>query len=99
MDGDADKPARPADVDAFREIMLAEYSSLRAEIVARISAQDVMVNLHLTAVAAIIGFAVAEHGSLGLLLLVPPLSCIVSALYVSHNAYIGLMSSVDHLFG
>ena len=48
VDGDADKPARPADVDAFREIMLAVYSSLRAEIVARISAQDVMVNLHLT---------------------------------------------------
>ena len=89
MERDADKPV---DAQALRDVVLAEYSALRAEIVGRISAQDTMVNLHLTAVAAIIGFAVAERGSLGLLLLVPPLSCTVSALYVSHNAYIRLMS-------
>ena len=79
MGGGVDGPARPADADAFRDVLPAEYSALRAEIVGRISAQDVLVNLHLTAVAAIVGFAVAEHGSLGLLLLITPLSCAVSA--------------------
>jgi hypothetical protein len=86
--------------DAHRELSraeqvqaaLAEYGTLRAEIASRISAQDAMISIHVTAVAAIIGFALAERGSLIVLLIVPPLSCAMSAMYVNHNAYIRLIS-------
>jgi hypothetical protein len=74
------------------QVALAEYATLRGEIASRISAQDAMIGIHVTAVAAIIGFALAERGSLIMLLIVPPLSCAVSAMYVNHNAYIRLIS-------
>jgi hypothetical protein len=92
--------AGEAGPDAHRELAraeqvqaaLAEYGTLRAEITSRISAQDAMISIHVTAVAAIIGFALAERGSLVILLIVPPLSCAVSAMYVNHNAFIRLIS-------
>lgn len=74
------------------QVALAEYGTLRGEIASRISAQDAMISIHVTAVAAIIGFALTGRGSLVMLLIVPPLSCAVGAMYVNHNAHIRLIS-------
>lgn len=39
---------------------LAEYTALRAEVTNRIGGQDTMLNLYMTAVAAIFGFALSR---------------------------------------
>ena len=53
---------------------LAEYTALRAEVTNRISGQDTMLNLYMTAVAAIFGFALSGHADLLILLILPLLS-------------------------
>jgi hypothetical protein len=72
--------------------ILAEYSALRSEIGGRISAQDGMINIYMTAVAAIIGFALSDRSRLLLLLIVPVLSFSVRLLYQAHNGHIGLIA-------
>jgi len=72
--------------------ILAEYSALRAEIGARISAQDGMINIYMTALAAIVGFSLSDRSRLLFLLIVPVLSFSVRLLYQAHNGYIGLIA-------
>jgi hypothetical protein len=74
------------------QVMLAEYSALRAEIASRISAQDTMINLYMTGTAAIVGVALTDRAKM-LLLILPALSFAVRLLYHNHNLYIGLISS------
>jgi hypothetical protein len=72
---------------------LAEYTALRAEVTSRISGQDTMLNLYMTAVAAIFGFALSGHADLLILLVLPLLSTAARLLYHNHNMYIKLVSA------
>lgn len=72
---------------------LAEYTALRAEVTSRISGQDTMLNLYMTAVAAIFGFALSGHADLLILLVLPVLSTAARLLYHNHNLYIKLVSA------
>ena len=72
---------------------LAEYTALRAEVTNRISGQDTMLNLYMTAVAAIFGFALSGHADLLILLVLPLLSTAARLLYHNHNMYIKLVSA------
>ena len=77
---------------SLTQVMIAEYSALRAEIAGRISAQDTMINLYMTGTAAIVGITLTGQARL-LLLILPALSFAVRLLYHNHNLYIGLISS------
>ncbi len=72
---------------------LAEYTALRAEVTNRINGQDTMLNLYMTAVAAIFGFALSGHADLLILLVLPLLSTAARLLYHNHNPYIKLVSA------
>ena len=74
------------------QVMIAEYSALRAEIASRISAHDTMKNLYMTGTVAIVGVTLTVQARL-LLLILPALSFTVRLLYHNHNLYIGLISS------
>jgi hypothetical protein len=82
-------PPSPTDLT---QVLIAEYAALRSEIAGRIAAQDAMINLFMTATAAIIGFALADRARLMLLLIVPVLAFAVRLLYQYHNIHIGLLS-------
>ena len=51
--------ASPTDRNLVISAALAEYTALRAEVTSRISGQDAVLNLYMTAVAAIFGFALS----------------------------------------
>jgi hypothetical protein len=72
---------------------MAEYTALRAEVTNRITGQDTMLNLYMTAVAAIFGFALSGHADLLILLVLPLLSTAARLLYHNHNLYIKLVSA------
>ena len=76
----------PADdnAEALRQMALAEFSALRNEIGSRSSAQHTLINLSITAIGAVVGFALAKEGSLVLLLLLPILSPSLGMLYLDH---------------
>jgi hypothetical protein len=72
---------------------LAEYAALRAEVTNRISGQDTMLSLYMTATAAIFGLALSGHASSLVLLVLPLLSAAARLLYHNHNVYIKLASA------
>lgn len=74
------------------DFVIAEYSALRAEIASRISAQDLMVNLSMTATVAIFGFALSSDARRPLLLIIPALTFAGRLLYQNHNVHIRLIS-------
>ena len=86
--------ASPPDKNLVIGAALAEYTALRAEVTNRISGQDTMLNLYMTAVAAIFGFALSGHADLLILLVLPLLSnCGAAALpqpQPVHQTSIGL---------
>jgi hypothetical protein len=68
----------------------AEYVALRAEIAQRLSSQQALVALNITAIATIVGFVLAEHTgskqpSESLLLLVPVVSSVLGLLWLDHD--------------
>ena len=83
----------PPDRNLMINVTLAEYTALHAEITNRISGQDTMLNLYMTATAAIFGFALSGHANSLILLVLPLLSAAVRLLYHNHNLYIRLISS------
>jgi len=85
--------ASPPDNNLVISAALAEYTALRAEVTNRISGQDTMLTLYMTAVAAIFGFALSGHADLQILLVLPLLSAAVRLLYHNHNQYIRLLSA------
>lgn len=85
--------ASPPDKNLVISAALAEYTALRAEVANRISGQDTMLNLYMTAVAAIFGFALSGHADLLILLVLPLLSTAARLLYHNHNLYIKLVSA------
>jgi hypothetical protein len=85
--------ASPPDRTLVISAALAEYTALRAEVTSRISGQDTMLNLYMTAVAALFGFALSGHADPLILLTLPLLSAAVRLLYHNHNLYIKLVSA------
>jgi hypothetical protein len=85
--------ASPPDPNLVIRAALAEYTALRAEVTSRISGQDTMLNLYITAAAAIFGFALSGHADPLILLVLPLLSAAVRLLYHNHNQYIKLVSA------
>jgi hypothetical protein len=82
--------ASPPDENLVISAALAEYTALRSEVTNRIGGQDTMLNLYMTAVAAIFGFALSGHADLLILLVVPLLSTAVPQPQPVHQAGFGL---------
>jgi hypothetical protein len=70
--------------------LMQEFNSLRAEILARSNAQHTLLNLNVTILGTLIGFAIAgrEGGAPLLLLLVPLVSNSIGFLYLDHHTAI-----------
>lgn len=83
----------PPDRNLMINVALAEYTALRAEVTNRISGQDTMLNLYMTATAAIFGLALSGHANSLILLVLPLLSAAARLLYHNHNLYIRLVSA------
>ncbi len=77
--------ASPPDKNLVISAALAEYTALRSEVTNRISGQDTMLNLYMTAAAAIFGLALSGHADALILLVVPLLSAAARLLYHNHN--------------
>jgi hypothetical protein len=85
--------ASPPDRSLVINVALAEYAALRAEVTNRISGQDRMLNLYITATAALFGLALSGHANSLILLILPLLSAATRLLYHNHNLYIRLVSA------
>jgi hypothetical protein len=66
------------------QIVLAEFQALRKEIADRSTAGQTLLNLNMTATAAVAGFVLSNKADPLLLLLVPILSSALGMLYVDH---------------
>lgn len=77
-----------SDSDAARaaavQLVAAEFAQLRNEIVARSRAQQLLLNLNLTATAAVVTLAAVYDANRLVLLLIPFLSCALGFLYLDH---------------
>jgi hypothetical protein len=85
-------PSSP-DKNLVTNVVLAEYTALRAEVTNRISGQDTLLSLYMTATAAIFGLALSGHANSLILLVLPLLSAAARLLYHNHNVYIRLASA------
>jgi hypothetical protein len=72
------------DPESLQRMALSEFSALRSEIGSRSTAQHTLINLSITAIGAVVGFALAQKGDLWLLLLLPILSPSLGMLYLDH---------------
>jgi hypothetical protein len=85
------RPPRRPSPDRAIDVGLAEFETLRAEIVSHLSAQAAVVGLGLTALGVIIGFSVKEGGSERLLLAIPPLTLLVVLLHAASSYRLALI--------
>ncbi len=72
---------RAQDPAKARDVPLAEFTALRAEIVSRITLQAALVGIGLTALGVILGLVVKKDGDQRLLMAIPPLALVVNLLY------------------
>lgn len=79
--------------DRAIDVGLAEFETLRAEIVSHLNAQAAVVGLGLTGLGVIIGFSVKEGGNERLLLAVPPLTLLVVLLHSASSYRLALIGS------
>jgi hypothetical protein len=80
--------------DNRREVALAEFVALREEILARLSAQNTLVGVCLTAVGVIFGLALSQKGvSLTVVLVVPPVVSGLAFFYL-YNARAHVLMSI-----
>lgn len=77
----ADDVARRALVD----VSLAEFNAMRKEIADRSTTQNTLINLNLTAVAALVSIIATQEVDERLLLLLCPISCALGLLWVDHG--------------
>jgi hypothetical protein len=71
--------------DRSVDVALAEFNSLRAEILNHITTQSALVGIGLTALGVIVGFVVKEKGDDQLLLAIPLLAALVNLLYAAET--------------
>jgi hypothetical protein len=76
--------AADEDPETLQRMALSEFSALRNEIGSRSTAQHTLVNISITAIGTVGGFALAQKGDLSLLLLLPILSPSLGMLYLDH---------------
>jgi hypothetical protein len=76
-----DEVARRAIVD----VSLAEFNAMRKEIADRSTTQNTLINLNLTAVAALVSIIATQEVDERLLLLLCPISCGLGLLWVDHG--------------
>lgn len=71
-------------------VLMQEFNALKAEILARSNAQHTLLNLNVTILGTLVGFAIAGHegGASLLLLLVPLVSNSIGFLYLDHHTAI-----------
>lgn len=81
-------PASPTLSEAQDRFLMAEYSALRAEIIARTTIQHTLIQIALVAVAAILGFGL-EQKSATAILLYPILAMLLAAAWKQSNLRIG----------
>jgi uncharacterized membrane protein len=74
-----------ADCSRIQETALAEFSALRAEILARQGFQHTIMALNLTLTGAIFGFALARPGQLLALLIVPLIAFMLCGRYITQD--------------
>lgn len=77
----ADDVARRAIVD----VSLAEFNAMRKEIADRSTTQNTLINLNLTAVAALVSIIATQEVDERLLLLLCPICCALGLLWVDHG--------------
>jgi hypothetical protein len=82
-------PSSPEPSPACREVRLAEYAALRAEILARTGQQETLVTANLTIAAAIAAFVIGQaHSPTGALLLIPSTSLALAGFWITHMVHI-----------
>lgn len=84
---------RQRSADRSVDVALAEFNTLRAEIVSHLNAQAAVVGLGLTALGVIVGFTVKDGGSERLLLAIPPLTLLVVLLYTAGSWRMALIGN------
>jgi len=82
----------PGDTTADTQILLAEYTALRAEIERRTTVQWNVFALQLASAGAIAGVAISAAGNLALLLLIPLSSYLLGSRYLLHDFHIKLIA-------
>jgi hypothetical protein len=87
-----DKHESPVD----REMLIAEFAALRAEILQRSSLQWKIVALQLTAAGVIVSFALSSPSHTGFLLILPLISYALIARYISHFLVIQALGTYIH---
>jgi hypothetical protein len=71
--------------ETTKDVHLAEFDALRNEITLRISLQQALLALNVTAVGAIVGVAVSKPGLKELLLVIPVIGPTLGLLWLSHE--------------
>jgi hypothetical protein len=84
---------RRQETDRSVDVALAEFNTLRAEIVSHLNAQAAVVGLGLTALGVIVGFTVKDGGSERLLLAIPPLTLLVVLLHIAGSWRMALIGN------
>lgn len=87
-----DKHPRAVD----QEMLLAEFTALRAEILQRSSLQWNIFALQLTAAGVIFSFALSGPSHIGFLLILPMISYALAARYISHFVVIQALGTYIH---
>lgn len=87
----------PHQTDRAVDVALAEFTSLRTEMAARVNIQAALVGVALTAIGVIFGLVLDKGGNTLLLLAVPPLALIVNVLHLAESHRIGLI--MDYIDG
>lgn len=70
---------------AIVDVSLAEFNAMRKEIADRSTTQNTLINLNLTAVAALVSIIATQEIDERLLLLLCPISCGLGLLWVDHG--------------
>jgi hypothetical protein len=91
QDGMSEEVAANDGDSGVREVALAEYSALRAEVERRTSIQWNVFALQMGSAGAIASLAIASRSSIGLLLLVPFSSYMLGSRYILHDFHIKLI--------
>jgi len=84
--------AAPAETQLGNQVMLAEYSALRAEVDRRANVQWNVLALQITSVGVIASLAISRAADMALLLVIPLSSYMLGSRYILHDYHIKLIS-------
>jgi hypothetical protein len=84
-------PAFPAEAQLGNQVMLAEYSALRAEVDRRASVQWNVLALQISSAGVIASLAISRVADIALLLVIPLSSYMLGSRYILHDYHIKLI--------